>query len=103
MLGSGLLKPGLAAPGASFTPVPIPRTPFHVFGPRASAPDLEPSTITDMNGVVGLAYISGMVTQTNTKTGEILRLPFLDAYMRFMKGNFRGADGDFHRGTFAFV
>ena len=89
-LGSGLWK-SEAKPGASSEPVPIPggfqaggKT-FHVFGPGAgSPPDLEPSTITDFNGFVGLAYISGMVTETNTKTGKVQRLPFLTAEMRFM-------------------
>ena len=111
-LGSGLLAPGLAEASNSFAPVPIPGgTPglggaYHVFAPGlpgADPIDAEPATITNMNGFVGLAYISGMVTQTNTKTGEILRLPFVNSDMRFMKGNFRGTDGDFHRGTFALV
>ncbi len=106
-LGSGLFKPGLAEASNSFGPIPIPAprgSPFHVFGPVLFGPaDLEPSTITNLNGFVGLAYLDGMVTQTNTKTGEILRLPFVNSDMRFMKGNFRGTDGDFHRGTFALV
>jgi hypothetical protein len=109
-LGPGLFRPGLAAPRASFGPVPIPGgTPagggaFHVFGPAAGDPiDAEPMTITNLNSFVGLAYISGMVTQTNTKTGEILRLPFLNADMRFMQGDFRGTDGNVHQGTFAYV
>lgn len=95
---------------ASFAPVPIPiGSPalggaYHVFGPAAFDPiDAEPVTITNMNGSVGLAYVSGMVTQTNTKTGEALRLPFVDSDMRFMQGVFRGTDGQVHQGAFAFV
>jgi hypothetical protein len=95
---------------ASFAPVPIPTgSPalggaYHVFGPAAFDPiDAEPVTINNMNGSVGLAYISGMVTQTNTKTGEVLRLPFVDSDMRFMQGVFRGTDGQVHQGAFAFV
>jgi hypothetical protein len=91
-------------------PVPIPGgNPnlggrFHVFGPGKSAPaDAEPSTITDLNGFVGLAFISGMVNQTNTVTGEVRTLPFVGADMRFMKGTFRGTDGEVHRGAFALV
>ena len=105
-LGSGLFKSGLAKESASsppipsFAPVPIPGgSPtlggfYHVFGPASMGLgdpiDAEPSTITNLNGFVGLAYISGMVTRTNTKTGEKLRLPFLESDMRFMKGEFRG-------------
>jgi hypothetical protein len=44
-----------------------------------------------------------MVTQTNTKTGEMVRLPFVDSDMRFMQGVFRGTDGKVHQGAFAFV
>jgi len=69
---------------ASFAPVPIPGgTPFlggayHVFGPAAFDPaDAEPATITNLDASVGLAYVSGMVTQTNTKTGDVQRLPFV--------------------------
>jgi hypothetical protein len=64
---------------------------------------LEPSTITNMNGFVGLVCLDGMLTQTNTKTGEIRRLPFLTSDMRFMQGDFRGADGRIHQDTFALV
>jgi hypothetical protein len=109
-LGSGLFRPALADTRASFAPVPIPGgSPalggsFHVFGPNAIDPiDAEPITINNLNAFVGLAYISGMVTQTNTQTGETLRLPFIDSDMRFMQGVFRGADGRIHDGTFALV
>jgi len=104
-LGSGLFRPALADTRASFAPVPIPggspydglNGMFHFFGPNSIDPiDAEPSTITNLNGFVGLAYISGMVTQTSTKTGEKLRLPFLTSDMRFMTGEFRGADGRTH-------
>ena len=108
-LGS-LWRPGRAEAKSSFAPVPIPGgTPalggsYHVFGPAAFDPiDAEPATITNFNGFVGLAYISGMVTQTNIKTGVKLRYPFLDSDMRFMKGEFRGTDGRMHHGTFAFI
>ena len=109
-LGSALWKTGMAAPKGAFTPVPIPGgTPalggaFHVFAPGAFDPiDAEPATITNMNAFVGLGYISGMVTQTNMKTGEKNRFPFVDSDMRFMKGSFRGADGHIHQATFGFI
>lgn len=108
--GSSLLGPGLAHANASFAPVPIPGgSPglggsFHVFAPNLVDPiDAEPITITNLNGFVGLAYLNGMVTQTDTRTGESLRLPFINSDMRFMQGDFRGADGRIHRGTFALV
>ena len=65
--------------------------------------DAEPATITDFNGFVGLAYISGTVAQTNPATGEVRRLPFVNNDMRFMKGVFRGTDGQIHQGAFALV
>ena len=77
---------------------------YHLFGPAAIDPiDAEPSTITNFNGFVGLAYISGMVTQTNVPTGEKLRFPFVDSDMRFMKGEFRGTDGHMHHEAFALI
>ena len=102
--------PAVAGPKGGFTPVPIPGgTPglggaYHVFGPLAGDPvDAEPSTITNFNGVVGLAYISGMVTQTNTVSGEQARYPFVDSDMRFMQGDFLGTDGRMHQATFALI
>jgi hypothetical protein len=56
-----------------------------------------------MNGFVGLAYISGMVTQTDVTSGQQTRYPFLNADMRIMQGNFRGTDGRIHQATFAFI
>jgi hypothetical protein len=110
VLGSGLSWPGLALTRQSHEPKPIPGgTPvlggaFHVFGPGLLDPaDAEPSSITDFNGFIGLAFISGMVTRTNTKTGEVRTLPFVNSDMRFMKGVFKGTDGRTHQGAFAFV
>ena len=110
-LGSGVLRPGWAKGRGSNEPVPIPggfqagappKT-FHVFAPGPNAPDQEPSTITDFNGFVGLAYLDGMVTQTNTQTGDVRRLPFLTSDMRFMQGVFRDTEGQVHQGSFALV
>src|SRR5437588_150043 len=72
--------PGLAKADGSGDPVPIPGGigggVFRVFGPALLGPaNQEPSTITNFNGFVGLAYINGMVTQTNTRTGQVRRLP----------------------------
>ena len=108
--GSSLWRPTPALASASFAPVPIPGgSPFlggayHVFGPAAFDPvDAEPVTINNLNGFVGLAYISGMVTQTNTRTGATARMPFVDSDMRFMQGDIRGTDGRVHQGAFAFI
>ena len=97
-----------------FAPVPIPGgSPnidgghYHVFGPGPAGGidpiDAEPSTITNFNGYVGLAYLSGNVTQTNTDTGEENLYPFVDSDMRFMTGTFRGTDGKEHQAAFALV
>jgi len=43
------------------------------------------------------------VTRTQTTTGEVRTLPFVDSDLRFMKGFYRGTDGRFHQGAFAFV
>jgi hypothetical protein len=110
-LGSGLHRSGLAKEQGSNEPVPIPGgiqvggQTFHVFGPglNGNPPDPEPSTITDFNGFVDLAYLDGMVTQTDTKTGEVRRLPFLTSDMRFMQGIFRDTEGQVHQGAFALV
>lgn len=98
------------AEAGSFAPVPIPGgSPalggaYHLFGPAAIDPiDAEPVSVTNLNGFVGLAYVSGMVTQTNTTTREVHRYPFVDSDMRFMQGEFRGTDGRLHQGAFAFV
>jgi hypothetical protein len=114
MLGStlipSLLQTGTAAASGPGNPVPIPGgTPvlgggFHLFGPGAIDPlDAEPISITDFDGSVGIAFITGTVTRTNTVTHEVRTLPFRNADMRFMKGVFRGQDGKMHNGAFAFV
>jgi len=108
-VGSRFFAPSLVQ-AASFAPVPIPGgSPalggaYHVFGPAAFDPiDAELATITNLDAKVGLAYVSGMVTQTNIKTGDVVRLPFVNSDMRFMQGVFRGTDGKVHPGAFAFV
>ena len=98
------------ATGGSGLPTPVPGSPLfgglHVWAPGIpglDSPDAEPATITDFNGEVGLAYISGMVTRTNTHTGVSEALPFVESDMRFMKGVFRDSSGRVQRGAFAFI
>jgi hypothetical protein len=109
-LGSGLWRPGRVEAHRAHEPVPIPGgTPllggaFHVFGPGLiDPPDAEPATINDFDGFVGLAFLNGTVTRTNTAACEVRTLPFLNTDMRFMKGTFRGREGLTHHGAFAFI
>jgi hypothetical protein len=111
-LGHAIWPGAAQAARAAGEPLPIPGgSPalggaFHVYGPGFPGGDpvfAEPSTITDFNGFIGLAYISGTVRRTNNSTGEIAELPFIGSDMRFMQGVFRGADGRVHRGTFGFI
>jgi hypothetical protein len=57
----------------------------------------EPSTITDFNGSVGVVLVDG--TGTDGSGHPLL----WEADLRFIRGVYRGVDGDFHFGTFAFV
>jgi hypothetical protein len=113
VLGSNLLPQARA--DDSFDPTPIPGGNYFLGFPgprvwtwvRRRSNDrksiLEPATITNFNGFVGLAYISGMVTETNMSTGAKRRLPFLNSDMRFMRGDFHDTKGHVHQGTFALV
>jgi hypothetical protein len=57
----------------------------------------EPSTITDFDGLVGVAHVQGAGADGQ---GHAL---LWDADLRFMQGRYRGVDGHLHHGTFAFV
>jgi hypothetical protein len=112
-IGSGFWPAGrLQARGAAADPVPIPGgSPllggaFHVYGPGFpdfDPPDSEPSSITDFNGFVALAFISGSVIRTDLVTRQQVELPYLFNDMRFMHGTYRAIDGRIRRGTFGFV
>src|SRR5499425_1248732 len=97
---SSLWMPTLAA-ASNAEPVPIPggfAPGFHVF----LGPGVEPSTIFNFRGVTGVATVQGTGTAWNTMTGERTALLF-DSDNRFMQGEYVGADGERHRGTFGFV
>jgi hypothetical protein len=105
---------GVAAQQTAGTPNPIPGgspviasrfgSLFHVYGPGgADPPDAEPATITDFDGDVGLAFVSGSCKRTDTTTGVVQDLPFIHNDMRFMTGVFRGTDGAVHQGAFALI
>jgi hypothetical protein len=80
---------------------------IHVNNPEDG---VEPATITDFRGFVGVSHAQGAGTVTTggaagglstpTATGD--RLVF-DADMRFMQGRYIGEDGKEHTGTFAMV
>jgi len=101
--GAGLLRPlpVFADPPGTGTPQPIPGGApelggvYHVFLP---APGDEPSTITDINGFVGLAVLRGHWTGPGATADSMW-----EADMRFMKGLFVGTDGRSRQGTFGFV
>ncbi len=71
----------------------------HVFPPAFG---LEPSTVNHFNGFVAAAEIQGTGTGTDTTTGKMTRY-YYDADMRFMDGQYIGADGRVRHGTFGFV
>jgi hypothetical protein len=91
--------PGGLAPFAPFG-VFIHHNPLNPAVPLAMIND--PSQITDFDGFVGLTHIRGGGTGTNTVTHAVTPLAF-QADMGFSKGKFKGADGQIHQGTFAFV
>jgi len=113
-VGGVLGRSRLFASEHSFAdPLPIPGgTPalgggFHVYGPTPDGSfdpiDAEPSTITNFNGVVALAYISGTVSQRQIGSNVQVELPYIASDMRFMQGVYRGVDGKPRQGTFGFI
>jgi hypothetical protein len=109
--GNGLIQSAFAQAPNPSDPVPIPGgSPglggaFHVFAPAFIDPvDAEPITITNFNGFVGLAYISGMVTRrSRSNPADVKHYRFTDSDMRFMQGVYRGVDGRVRRGTFGLI
>ena len=80
---------------------------IHVYLPE---PGVEPSTITDFRGFVGINHVQGEGTVTTGGGGGGMSTPtaagdrlVYDADMRFMKGLYIGEDGEEHAGTFAFI
>jgi hypothetical protein len=82
---------------------------FHVEAPGYPTPGVDtnpathdPSTITDFNGVVGLAYVGGQGTHHDLVTHKTASL-YWEVDMRFMVGEYIGRDGRHHHGTFGLV
>ena len=111
-LSSRMGLPVLAAPEPGI-PTPIPHVSvvlgqslhFYFPGPADTTnPNLghDPSVINNFNGFVGNADLNLTGTGTDLKTGESKKYAF-HTDMRFMKGEFVGADGENHHGAFAFI
>jgi hypothetical protein len=62
----------------------------------------EPSTITDFNGVSGVAQVDGTWSGGGVVPPPGVPLVF-DTDMRFMSGEYIGLDGSHHNGGFVFV
>jgi hypothetical protein len=90
-------------PGGILDPTPLagPDVHVHLPGPvDSSTPNTiggDPSSIYNFHGFIGVAHIQGTGTDG---AGNTLNW---DADLRFIKGRFQGADGEFHNGAFAFV
>src|SRR5215472_15984217 len=106
-LGSGLLWPAAASAG-SFSVAPPRPTPatttvngvdFHFVDPFHAGVD--PSSITDFMGFVGVADVQGTGTARDPD-GSVETLLFATD-MRFMQGTYVGLDGAVHKATFGFV
>jgi hypothetical protein len=105
-VGSGLLGPmkAFGSPASNAGPKPTTNVlsfnglDFHLTN---FAPGMDPSSITDFNGFVGVADVQGSGTATNPDgTTDML---LFDTDMRFMSGVYVGQDGRKHKGTFGFV
>jgi hypothetical protein len=77
---------------------------FHVFPPDPSAPQLlEPATITNFSGFLGLADVRGTGTETNRHTGATRTLSW-EVDLRFFDGFIASHDARrLARCTFGFV
>lgn len=106
VLGTTLMRPGAAhaAPPGSADPKPTTNVlslngvDFHL---TAFGPGMDPASISDFNGFVGVADVQGQGTATNPD-GSTETLLF-DTDMRFMQGVYVGQDGHVHHGSFGFV
>ncbi|HEY3209861.1 MAG TPA: twin-arginine translocation signal domain-containing protein [Actinomycetota bacterium] len=105
-LGSSLWRPGLAwAAKGSTEPSPIPggtELPFGFFHFFFPGHKMEPSTITDFNGFVGVAELEGTGVGTDPDTGDTIPLVF-GVDNRFMEGEYVAVDGSHHQGLFGFI
>lgn len=95
---TALAKTANAAPKPTTNQITIAGVTFSLtfFGPG-----IDPSSITDFNGFVGVADVQGNGVATNPDgTTETL---LFDTDVRFMSGVYVGQDGQVHKGQFGFV
>ena len=104
-IGAGLLPTAaLAGKPANSAPKPTANQ-FTFNGVTFSlaffGPGIDPSSITDFNGFVGVADVqgTGVATNPNGSTETLL----FDTDMRFMSGVYVGKDGAVHKGGFGFI
>jgi hypothetical protein len=106
VVGAGLLGPTAAFAAKPSNPMPKP-TPtvqtvngidFHITNFDVN---LDPSTITDFKGMIGVADVQGTGIGTD-RHGNTEQLLF-DTDMRFMTGVYVAQDGTVRNGTFGFV
>jgi hypothetical protein len=107
LLGSSVLSSARAAVCADPKPIPGGFAEFghfyhQLYPDRDTADTEDPSTITDFNGHIGLAYVEGMGTHTDKMSGIVSHLPYR-VDLRFMKGLYVGKDGKPHHGPFAAI
>jgi hypothetical protein len=107
LLGSSVLSPARAAGCADPRPIPGGFSQFdhfyhQLYPDQDTAHTEDPSTITDFNGHIGLAYVDGMGTHTDKTTGLVTPLPYR-VDLRFMEGTYVGKDGKQHHGAIAAI
>jgi len=93
-----MAAPAVAATGAAPKPIPGGLAPgVHIFAPSSTAPDTEPSAITDFKGFSALAYVNGTAMDTLGKTYT------MKTDMRVFQGHYVAEDGVTRFGTFGFI
>jgi hypothetical protein len=102
-IGAGLMPVSALAgkPTSNATPKPTSNTVFGEFHVTFFGPGIDPSSIGDFNGFVGVADVQGTGKATNPD-GSTETLLY-DTDMRIMSGVYVGVDGAIHKGTFGFV
>ena len=105
-LGASMLRAPAAWAKSASLAVPKPTTSVFSLGGQDFhlsffGHGVDPSSITDFNGFVGVADVQGTGTATNADGSQEPLL--FDTDMRFMDGQFVGVDGKVHQGVFGFV
>jgi hypothetical protein len=102
--GAALLPSSVLARGMNAAPKPTTNTVTLngvTFDVTFFGPSVDPASIWDFNGVVGVADVQGTGKATNPDGSHETLL--FDTDVRFMRGTYVGMDGHVHKGTFGFV